>query len=301
VIIFFLELYTVNYGVEKEIDMEKQKIGNIKLWKKFQEEKIKSKKDIYRQKLVEAYYPLVQKISYRVAQNLQWNLQPEELASFGVDGLYIAIEKFSLDRGVDFPTYANRRIGGSMLDNVRKNDFVPRSVRLNYSLIDKKRQELETLKGRRVTEYEIIEQLGINQQEYLANSKKYSPLSFVSLEGSDITDSSKSEDFKQDCIADLVDKSSSTPDSNLIRKEFINKLISKNFSPFEQKIIYYYYYENLTMGEIGKKINTSESRISQIHMDIIKRLRDKIERNPEFFGDNIEEMLKEGNNNDPLF
>jgi RNA polymerase sigma factor for flagellar operon FliA len=301
VIIFFLELYTVNYGVEKEIDMEKQKIGNIKLWKKFQEEKIKSKKDIYRQKLVEAYYPLVQKISYRVAQNLQWNLQPEELASFGVDGLYIAIEKFSLDRGVDFPTYANRRIGGSMLDNVRKNDFVPRSVRLNYSLIDKKRQELETLKGRRVTEYEIIEQLGINQQEYLANSKKYSPLSFVSLEGSDITDASKSEDFKQDCIADLVDKSSSTPDSSLIRKEFINKLISKNFSPFEQKIIYYYYYENLTMGEIGRKINTSESRISQIHMDIIKRLKNKIERNPEFFGDNIEEMLKEGNNNDPLF
>jgi DNA-directed RNA polymerase sigma subunit (sigma70/sigma32) len=55
------------------------------------------------------------------------------------------------------------------------------------------------------------------------------------------------------------------------------------------------------MGEIGRKINTSESRISQIHMDVIKRLRDKIERNPEFFGDNIEEMLKEGNNNDPLF
>jgi RNA polymerase sigma factor for flagellar operon FliA len=291
----------VYYGVEKEIDMEKQKIGNIELWKKFQEEKISGKKNKYKQKLVELYYPLVQKISYKVAQNLQWNLQPEELASFGLDGLYIAIDRFSLDRGVDFPTYANRRISGSMIDNVRKNDFVPRSVRLNYSLIDKKRQELETLKGRRVTEYEIIEQLGINQQEYLANSKKYSPLSFVSLEGSDITDSSKSEDFKQDCIADLVDKSSSTPDSNLIRKEFINKLISKNFSPFEQKIIYYYYYENLTMGEIGKKINTSESRISQIHMDIIKRLRDKIERNPEFFGDNIEEMLKEGNNNDPLF
>ena len=281
--------------------MEKQKIGNIELWKKFQKENIKSKKDKYRQKLVEAYYPLVQKISYKVAQNLQWNLQPEELASFGLDGLYIAIEKFSLDRGVNFPTYANRRISGSMIDNVRKNDFVPRSVRLNCNIIDKKRQELETIKGRRVSEYEIIEELGINQKEYLANSKKYSPLSFVSLEGSDITDSSKSEDFKQDCIADLVDKSSSTPDSSLIRKEFINKLISKNFSPFEQKIIYYYYYENLTMGEIGKKINTSESRISQIHMDIIKRLRDKIERNPEFFGDNIEEMLKEGNNNDPLF
>jgi RNA polymerase sigma factor for flagellar operon FliA len=281
--------------------MKKQRIGNIELWEKYQKEKIDGKKLVLRNKLIEAYYPLVQKISYKVAQNLQWNLQPEELASFGLDGLYIAIDRFSLDRGVDFPTYANRRISGSMIDNVRKYDFVPRSVRLNCSLIEKTRQEMEVKEGRKITEYEVIEELGIDQKEYLVNTKKFSPLSFVSLEGSDITSESKSEDFKQDCIADLVDKKSSTPDGSLIRKEFINKLISKNFSPFEQKIIYYYYYENLTMGEIGKIINTSESRISQIHMDIIKRLKNKIERNPEFFGDNIEEMIKECNNNDPLF
>ena len=223
------------------------------------------------------------------------------MASFGVDGLYIAIEKFSLDRGVDFPTYANRRISGSMIDNVRKNDFVPRSVRLNYNLIEKTRQEMETTEGRRVTEYEIIERLGIDQKEYLINTKKYSPLSFISIEGSDITNENKSEDFKQDCIMDMIDKSSSTPDAKLLRKEFINKLISKNFSPDEQKIIYYYYYENLTMGEIGKKIKSSESRISQIHMDIMDRLKNKIERNPEFFNDNIEEIIKGCNNNDSLF
>jgi len=281
--------------------MEKQKIGNIELWKKYQKEKISIKKDEYKQKLVELYYPLVQKISYKVAQNLQWNLQPEELASFGLDGLYVAIDRFSIDRGVDFPTYANRRISGSMIDNVRKYDFVPRSVRLNHRLIEKTRQEMETIKGRKITEYEVIEQLGIDQKEYLINTKKFSPFSFISLEGSNITNESNSEDFKQDCIADLVDKSSSAPDGNLIRKEFINKLISKNFSPFEQKIIYYYYYENLTMGEIGKKINSSESRISQIHMDILERLKNKIERNPEFFGDNVEEVIKNCNNNDILF
>ena len=264
--------------------MEKQKIGNIELWKKYKKEKIKNKKDKIRKQLVEIYYPLVQKISYKIAGKLQWNLQPEELASFGLDGLYIAIDRFSLDRGVDFPTYANRRISGSMLDNVRKIDFVPRSVRLNHNLIEKTRQEMETLKGGKVTEYEVIEKLGINQQEYLVNIKKYSPLNFISLEGSNITDPSYL-----------------TPDSHLIRKEFINKLISKHFSPFEQKIIYYYYYENLTMGEIGKKINTSESRISQIHMDIIKRLRNKVERNPEFFGDNLEEMIRSCNDSSPLF
>ena len=220
---------------------------------------------------------------------------------FGLDGLYIAIDKFSLDRGVDFPTYANRRISGSMLDNVRKNDFVPRSVRLNHSLIEKTRQEMETLECRKITEYEVVEKLGINQQEYITNIKKYSPFGIISLEGSDITDFDKQDNFKQDSIMDLTDTKSSSPDSNLIRKEFINKLISKNFSPLEQKIIYYYYYENLTMGEIGEKIKTSESRISQIHMNIIERLRNRIERNPEFFGDNIEELIRNCNDNNPLF
>jgi len=88
---------------------------------------------------------------------------------------------------------------------------------------------METLEGRKVTEYEIIEKLGINQKEYLTNVKKYSPLNFISLEGSDITNNSKQEDFHQDCIMDLTDKKSNSPDSKLLRKEFINKLISKNF------------------------------------------------------------------------
>ena len=281
--------------------MEKQKIGNLDLWEKFQKGRIERKKDKIRQKLVELYYPLVQKISYKVAENLQWNVQPDELASYGVDGLYIAIDKFCLDRGVDFPTYANRRISGSMIDHIRKNDFVPRSVRLNYNTLEKTRQEIETKEGRKATEYEIVEKLGIDQKEYLSNIKKYSPLDFISLEGSNITDSSKQESFKQDSLTDLTDKKSTAPDSNIIRKEFLNKLISKNFSPLEQKIIYYYYYENLTMGEIGVKINTSESRISQIHMDILKRLKNKIERNPEFFGDNIENSIKECNDYGPLF
>ncbi len=281
--------------------MEKQKINNLELWGKFQKEKIKSKKDKLRQKLVEIYYPIVKKISYKMAANLQWNLQPDELASFGLDGLYVAIDKFALDRGVSFPTYANRRISGSMIDNIRKIDFVPRSVRLNHNLIEKTRYEMEHTEGRKITEYEIVERLGISQQEYIKNIKKYSPLNLISLEGSDINDLNKQETFKQDSLVDLTDNKTTTPDSKLIRKEFISKLMSKDFSPTEQKIIYYYYYSNLTMGEIGKKINISESRISQIHMDIIKRLKNKIERNPEFFGNNIEEFIKECNDCDPLF
>jgi len=280
--------------------MEKQKIKYLKLWEKFHKEKIKLKKDKIRQEIVEIYYPLVQKISYKVAKNLQWKVSPEELSSFGVDGLYIAIDKFSIDRGVDFPAYANRRIGGSMIDGIRREDLIPRSVRINCSLFDKIRQNIESNEGRKVSEYEIIEELGIKQKDYLKNIKKYSPLNFMSLEGSNI-ENNKQDDFNQDYLTDLTDKKTSTPDSKIIRKEFLNKLISKDFSPFEQKVIYYYYYKNFTMGEIGEKLGTSESRISQIHSELLERLKEKIERNPEFFNNNVKSYIKKCNDEDLLY
>jgi len=281
--------------------MKKQKIQYLELWKKFQKEEVRIKKDKLRKELVELYYPLVQKISYKIAKKIQWRLTPEELTSYGVDGLYSAISRFSIDKGIDFPAYANRRISGSMIDEIRKQDIIPRSVRINNTLFEKTKQDLEIKKGRRVTEYEIIDELGIEQEEYLKNVKKYNPLNFISLEGTDIASNSKQDDFKQDSLTDLTDKKSISPDSNIVRKEFLNKLISKNFSLLEQKIVYYYYYENLTMEEIGEKIGSSESRISQIHRDILIRLKDKIKRNPDFFGDNIEEYIRNCNDESLLF
>jgi RNA polymerase sigma factor for flagellar operon FliA len=279
--------------------MKKQKIHNLELWEKFQKEKNKIKKDKLRNQLIEIYYPLVQKISYKVATNLAWHVQPEELSSFGVDGLYSAVERFSLDAGVDFPTFANRRIGGSMIDGVRRDDIVPRSVRTNNNLFEKTRSEMETIHGRKVTEFEIIEKLGISQEEYLKDIKKYKPTGFVSLDGTDICNNDQ-DDYKKDSLASMIDKKSLSPDSVMLRKEFLNKLISKNFSKIEQKIIYYYYYNNLTMEEVSEKLNMSESRISQLHSNIIPRLKNKIERNPIFF-ENKELYVEESNNADPLY
>jgi len=278
--------------------MKKQRIHNLELWEKFQKENNKIKKDKLRNQLIEIYYPLVQKISYKVAMNLAWHVQPEELSSFGVDGLYSAIERFSLDAGVDFPTFAGRRIGGSMIDGVRKDDIIPRSVRMNNNLFEKTREKMETMHGRKVTEFEIIERLGISQEEYLKDIKKYKPTGFVSLDGTDLCNNQK--DYKKDSVASMVDKKSISPDNKLLRKEFLNKLISKNFSKIEQKIIYYYYYDNLTMEEISEKLNISESRISQLHSNIIPRLKDKIERNPLFF-ENKEIHAVKNKNMDPLY
>jgi RNA polymerase sigma factor FliA len=278
--------------------MEKQKIQNIELWQKFKKEKKTSKKDKYKQELIEIYYPLVQKISFKVAKNLNWHLQPDELTSLGLDGLYSAVDRFSLDRGVDFPAYANRRISGSMIDAIRKDDFIPRSVRMKSSLMEKAKSEVEVEKGQAATEYEIVEKLGIDQREYLKNIKKYNPLGFISLNGSSISNNDKKDDFKQDFLTDLTDKNITPPDEEILEKEFLNKLISKSFSPLEQKIIYYYYYKNFTMGEIGVKLNTSESRISQIHSELLIRLKDKIQRNPKFFKEIVEKYIKQGDNDE---
>lgn len=271
--------------------MEKQKIHNLELWREFQEEENNTKKDKLRQKLVEIYYPLVQQISYKMAVNLSWKVSPEELTSFGLDGLYVAIDRFSLVRGVDFPTYANRRISGSMIDGIRREDYIPRSVRIHHNMIERTKSEMEAEEGRRVTEYEVIEKLGIDQEQFLKNTKKYKPVNFISLEGSNIKDPNKQEDFKQDSLIDITDKDIDDPDERLLKNEFLNKLISKNFSRIEQKIIYYYYYINLTMENIANKIGMSESRVSQIHTDILPRLRNKIERNPEFFKEEISKYI----------
>jgi RNA polymerase sigma factor FliA len=278
--------------------MEKQVIGNLELWKKFKEEKNEIKKNKLRNQLLEIYYPYVQKISYKVAANLSWNVLPEELASFGVDGLYSAIERFDLEAGVDFPTFANRRIGGSMIDGVRKNDIIPRSVRIKNNLYEKTKIELESDKGRRVTEFEVIESLGISQEEYLKNIKKYKPTGFVSIDGSNFHSNDQKE-FKKDSLEIMEDPKYNSPYNEILRKEFLSKLISKNFSPTEQKIVYYYYYDNLTMEEISKKLKISESRVSQLHSDILPRLKNKIERNPVFFGINGD--ISDIDGKDPLF
>jgi len=277
--------------------MEKQEIHNLEIWKKFKKEKNKIKKDKLRNQLIEIYYPLVQKISYKVATNLAWNVHPEELTSFGLDGLYSAVERFSLNEGVDFPTFAGRRIGGSMVDGVRKDDIVPRSVRIKNNLFEKTRFEMEVIYGRRVTEFEIIEKLGITQEDYLKNIKKYKPAGFISLDGTDICN--KQDEYKKDSLYSMEDKKSIPPDNKILRKEFLNKLISKNFTKIEQKIIYLYYYDNLTMEEIAQKLCISESRVSQLHSDVIPRLKNKIKRNPIFFEKEV--LIEEYDNTDPLF
>jgi len=262
--------------------MSKNKDFNIKeLWKTYQKKKTLKN----RNKLVEYYYPFVKKIAYKVAKKLNWKVQPQELTSFGVDGLYKAIESFNLERGVKFESYASQRIRGSMIDGLRREDIIPRSVRIASDQFDKHRQRLENHFGHRISDPEFIELVGMNEVEFQKNFKRYHPAAFSSLDCPSINDADSP--LKQDSNINLEDKSAATPEAKAIRREFFSKLLGKNFTKTERTIIYLYYYEDLTMDKVAKAIGLSESRVSQIHKNVIKRLKDKICRNPDFFNEDI--------------
>lgn len=275
--------------------------GNLKLWNKYKNEKNPEVRSQLRNKLVELYYPFVQKISYKMAERLGWNLTPEELSSFGVDGLYIAIERFDLSRGIKFESYANIRVQGSMLDGVRREDLIPRSVRMNNSKFEKIRLKLESEKNRRITDIEIVEELKIDQTEYIRNPRKYSPVTFCSLDSSNMVDDKNEDCIKKDQNFALADSSTSTPDSKIRRKEFFNKLLGKNFNKTEQKVVYLYYWEDMTMETIAGKLKLSESRVSQIHKLLLPRLKEKIIRNPNFFGKDVYEFIDNCNDKSSLY
>ena len=146
------------------------------LWEKYHSAKTERIKKNALKSLVEYYYPLVEKISYTVAKHLNWNVGTDELSSFGVDGLYIAIQKFNPNRKVKFESYASFRIHGSMIDIIRKQDKIPRTVRCNNNKFEKIRQYLESIKNDKVSDYEVIKEMGISESEYFKNFHKYHPL-----------------------------------------------------------------------------------------------------------------------------
>ncbi len=264
--------------------MIKQKIDHLEVWKKYGSNKISPKeKEKARNQLIEIYYSLVKKIAYKLAEKIKWKRTPEELSSFGVDGLLIAISKFEVTKGVKFEAYSSWRIRGSMIDNIRKEDNIPRTIRINNAKIEKVQSKMESEKGRQVSREEVFKELGLNKckkKKKWRLSQDYYPVNFLSIDG---LNNDKNREFKQSFNINLMDNNSKLPDSDIRRKEFFNKIASKNFSKIEQKIIFLYYYENLTMEIIAKNLNMSESRISQIHKILLVRLKDKIFRNPEYF------------------
>lgn len=244
---------------------------------------IEFKKDIsnqeLRNRLVEMYLPLVKYNGERIWARLPEGVELDDLVSAGVFGLMDAIDAFDLSRGVKFETYCVPRIRGAMLDELRTMDWVPRLVRSKASKLNEAVKTIEAKLGRQPTEVELSTAMGISVPELEKMILDANAVNLISLNKKWYeTDSYK--DVRE--IDILEDKKGEDP-TRRIQKNDLMRLVTKGLNRNERLIIILYYYEELTMKEIGATLDLSESRVSQMHSSIVQRLQSQLaRRRPEF-------------------
>jgi len=232
-----------------------------------------------RNRLVENYLPLVKYNGERIWARLPDGVELDDLISAGIFGLMDAISAFDLSRGVKFETYCVPRIRGAMLDELRTMDWVPRLVRSKGSKLAEANRCLETRLGRHPTEQELADQLEMSVPEIEKMLIDANAVNLISLNKKWYeTDSYK--DVRE--IDILEDKKCEDP-TRRIQKNDLMRLVTKGLNRNERLIIILYYYEELTMKEIGLTLDLSESRVSQMHSSIVQRLQGQLgRRRPEF-------------------
>jgi len=239
----------------------------------------KTASDGLRNFLIENYLHLVKSTAERMHMRLPGEVDVEDLQSAGLFGLMDAIDAFDLERGVKFETYCTQRIRGAIFDELRAMDWVPRLVRSRTAKVERARKALEMELGRRPTDREVCERLKVSNAEYKKLSKDSRPVNVVSLNRKWFeTDSSK--DIRE--IDVIQDQRQEDPVSELQKKD-LKLLITKGLSRAERLIVILYYYEEMTMKEIGMTLDLSESRVSQMHSSILARLQAQMQyRSKEF-------------------
>jgi RNA polymerase sigma factor FliA len=246
------------------------------LWTEFKRDQ--SNQDL-RNRLVEIYLPLVKYNGERIWSRLPEGVELDDLISAGVFGLMDAIDAFDLTRGVKFETYCVPRIRGAMLDELRTMDWVPRLVRSKASKLNESLKTLEARLGRQPNENELAEEMQISVPELEKMMMDANAVNLISLNKKWYeTDSYK--DVRE--IDILEDKKGEDP-TRRIQKADLMRLVTKGLNRNERLIIILYYYEELTMKEIGATLDLSESRVSQMHSSIVDRLKSQLgRRRPEF-------------------
>lgn len=229
-----------------------------------------------RNELIIEYLPLVKFIAGRVMAKLPQHVESGDLISAGIIGLIDAIGKFDAEKNAQFKTYAEFRIKGAMLDELRALDFVPRSVRETQSKLERARAEVEQRLGRAASEAEIAEFMGLSGEEFDKLLSLACNASMLSL--NEITTAHVEDDFDQsimDCIADpnVVDVARSVDDSWAATE--LRRAIDE--LPDRQRVMMtLYYYEGLGLLAIGKMFGISESGACQIHRVSLAKLRTKL-------------------------
>ena len=241
------------------------------LWQDYKVSKSQKIRDAF----IKQYAPLVKYVAGKVAVGMPHNVEFDDLVGFGVFGLLDAIKKFDPDKHVKFKTYAVTRIRGAIFDELRAIDWVPRSVRQKTREIDEAVHHLESSLGRAASDQEIAGELGISVKEFQKSLLKISGTSILSLNDVWYT----GEDNDKVSIVDSIESPQSLNPDIIVEKEEIKRVIAQAIHELpekEKKVLVLYYYEDLTLKEIGKVLEVTESRISQLHTKAIMRLRAKL-------------------------
>ncbi len=229
-----------------------------------------------RNAMIVEYLPLVKFIASRIASRLPQHIELADLINSGIIGLIDAIEKFDSGRKIKFKTYAEFRIKGAILDELRALDWVPRSTRQKASRLERAYAELEQKLGRAASDAEMIGFLKVSQDEFnqlVREARGVALLSLDELQGND-----HDENFERNLLEYLADPEAMSP-AQIMNLDQVYRIVAETIDQLPEKerlVISLYYYEELTMKEIGEILSITESRISQIHTKAILRLRGRL-------------------------
>ena len=237
-----------------------------------------------RERLVVAYSPLVKYVAGRMGSGLPAHVEEADLISYGLIGLISAIERFDLDREIKFETYAITRIKGAIIDELRSLDWVPRSVRAKAREIERANAKLENRLQRAPTDEEMAEELGITVEEFQDSLLQISNSTVVALD--ELWTVSDSSGDQVSLLDTLQDPDAPDPAQVLDATEVKDRLADAiaRLPEREKLVIALYYYENLTLREIGEVLGVTESRISQLHTKAVLRLKSRLQ------GDNLRDF-----------
>ena len=243
--------------------------GRKTLWEKYSSEKTAE----LREQLILEYAPLVKVVAGRLRMYLGYNVEYDDLCSYGIFGLIDAIDKFDFCKDVKFETYASLRIRGSILDQIRKMDWIPRTVRQRQRDIDKAMHEIEIETGHPASDEELAAKLGISGDELNDWQSQLKVTNVISL--NEFMESGAEVPNERNLASHFEG-----PEEVLDKKELKEKLMEslESLTEKEKQVILLYYYEELTLKEISYALEVSESRVSQLHTKALSKMREKLGR-----------------------
>ena len=235
-----------------------------KLWEEF----FKNPSAELREQIIVEYAPLVKIVAGRLSMYLGYNVEYDDLVGYGIFGLIDAIDKFDINKEVKFETYASLRIRGSILDQIRKMDWIPRTVRQKQKKIDEAIRKIETETGRNAQDEEIAREIGVSEEELNNWQSQLKITNLVSL--------NEYVDQGLEPVMDARGNSHFAQPEDAVAEEELKRVLAQSLEVLtekEQKVITLYYYENLTLKEISNILEVSESRFSQLHTKALTKMK----------------------------